>query len=337
MSNCMYGTFNATSLIRPKSNAEYFGIIQFIFSPVIVVVNMLLVYSFYATKQTLTSGSNFWIVCQSISDTLIGAIVMPLAGIRKMFLHSQEHCTLILTSFSLQIFLAGLSLCSTLLLAVDRYLHLNPDFQRSPSRLVKFFKPPKVYFLALICFLLNAAISIGYHFAVKTGQKLVFIFATYYTIVTTASMVLFIVMYIRGYLRIRNFVAENQVYANREGSNLQEPPEYLKKLFVTVLMILIVVFVSGLPNIILNLLFMIILDGEDDVAASTGFTVYREISFLLYYSNCFVNALIIIYRNDKSKQWLGKVLCLRRCSRNINEEVVPGNATVILNNGAIEP
>ncbi len=319
----------------PSSGYKTFGVIQFIYCPVVTAVNVLLIVSLYATKQSFRCPSNFLILCLTLSDGLTGAILMPLAGYLNIFIDSKSFCATQTASYTLRIFLAGTSQCMTMLLAVDRFLHMNPNFHRSPPRLAKFFKPPRIYFLAFTCCLVVAGVSIRFYFSTLSRRQSFFYFATFLSIFSTTILVLFIMMYIRGYLQVRRSVAENPIYANREDSNSNERPEYLTRLFKTVLLLLIAILVSWLPNLILKILITVIHSRGKPVLSSRTFTAFKEVCFLLYYSNSFVNALIIFYRNKKSRDWLASLFSPRRKTRREDEvrsqDDVRGNPAVISN------
>ncbi len=112
------------------------GIIFIIYSSVIIVVNILLIVSMIATKQNLKKSSNLLIACLSIADSFTGAIMMPFLGVESIWYDSPWICLLGTISKCLQVFFSGVSMNITLLLALDRYVHMDPEFHRSPSRLV---------------------------------------------------------------------------------------------------------------------------------------------------------------------------------------------------------
>ncbi len=80
MSECFFG--------YPKSYPMYasriIGAIYGIYCPVIITINVVLIVSFFATKQSMQNTSNLLTICLSISDSLIGAIVMPLQFIASI-------------------------------------------------------------------------------------------------------------------------------------------------------------------------------------------------------------------------------------------------------------
>ena len=62
---------------------------------------------------------------------------MPFLGFHNIFFVPLRLCRTVTISRTLQVFLGGTSVCMTMLLAVDRYLHMNPDIQGSQSKIAK--------------------------------------------------------------------------------------------------------------------------------------------------------------------------------------------------------
>ncbi len=282
---------------------DVFGVIFFVYAPVILVLNVFLVVSLIATKQSLKNTSNLLILCLTISDGLIGAL-MPILGIEHIWYGDSRFCSLRSISLTMQLFLGGNSIGMTMLLAIDRYLHMNPDFHRSPSRFAKLFEKPRVFITIIATSTFFAVISLAHHFTLQFKASFAIHFVIYFTVFMMMSVISFITMYTRGYLRIRRHVAENPIYANREDTNSNENPRYLNELFKTVLLLLIATFVSWTPVLLTNLLFAISLAGNYSYLYSNAFVIFSKTSYLCLYSNAVINALVIFYRNEKSKQWL---------------------------------
>ncbi len=269
----------------PSSGYKLFGVIQLIYCPVITAVNVLLIVSLYATKQSFRCPSNFLILCLTLSDGLTGAMLMPLAGYLNIFIDSKSFCATQTASYTLRIFLAGTSQCMTMLLAVDRYLHMNPNFHRSPPRLAKFFQPPRIYFLAFTCCFAVAGVSIRFYISTLSRRQSFFSFATFLSIFSTTILVLFMMIYIRGYLQVRRSVAENPIYTSREYSNSNERPEYLTRLFKTVLLLPIAILVSWFPNLILKILITVNHSRGEPVLSSSSYLKSFEGARRLYYQS----------------------------------------------------
>ncbi len=299
--------------------------------PLTIIVNLLLIISMSATKKSMKNTSNFLIVCLCTSDAMIGAFVMPIHVIESFWVDPKGFCSFITTSTAFQSFLTNVSMLMTMLLAVDRYLHMNPEYHRSPPRLAKLFERPRIFIMIGVLSLLSAVIALGSYFAMSFDLKIVTTFNIWYGVFFTIIAVIFTVLYIRGYLRIRRHVAENPVYTDR-GAN--ESPEYLNELLKTVLLLLTAMLVSWLPGIVLNLALAFWSSTHDDYDTdvkhvdSNLYFVFSSAAHALFFLNNAASALIILYRNEKSKKWLVELYSSYFQQR--SQEEVENNVVVVL-------
>ncbi len=310
---------------------KVFGVIFAVYGPVITTVNILLIISFFATKQPLKNSFNFLIICLSISDNLVGALVMPVLSIENIWYDHEGICSLKKASDALGSCFGGSSLNLTILLAADRYFHMNPDFHTSPSRLAKLFKPPRIYILTLVLLLMLVLVSIYSYFTTELGSK--GYNSPVYALFFLVMIVLVLVMYIRGYLRIRRHVEANPFYGNRGEANANESPDYLNELFKTVFLLIISFSVSWLPNLVWHSVIAIQSFAKGTIPSSHAFTVFDRISYVLSYSNSIWSALIIFYRNKKSREWLARLFS--SCTRQKAQEEATDTSVVIGNIGAV--
>ena len=286
-----------------------------IYCPVIITINVALIVSFFATKQSMQNTSNLLIICLSISDCLIGAVVMPVLIIESLWFDTEKHSSIVRVYFSLNYVFGGISFSMTMLLAIDRYIHMNPNILENESKIGNLFKRPRIYFLIFACCAFFTTTSLSLYFLVKTNPKITAYYAGSMAILLLILMPILVTMYTRGYLRIRRFVAENPVYQNRGEADSNESPEYLEELFKTVLLLIIVTMISYLPNLALNASGAVLTFLNHSYISSTTFLIIAHLAYILVFSNSFLNALIILYRNEKSRKWLKEVLqscCKRR-------------------------
>ena len=305
-----------------------FGIIFFAYCPIIITINAFLISSIIATNQSLRNTSNLLIVFLSISDIIFGATGVPLISIENIWKDHPIVCAMQTVGPALQVFFFNNSIGITILLAIDRYLHMNPDFHRSPSRLAKLFKRPWIFILLFTIILLSAATAIDIHFSLVGGQKRLMITTVLSAITTLVAMIIIVGLYTRGYMRIRRHVAENPVYANR-GPN-EESPEYLKELFKTVLLLLIALTVSTLPVIITSLTISLAYFTGSGPSSSVVVESYLLAPFLVY-TNAVTNAMIIFYRNKKSWDWLKNRFSRFCCCKQRGQEEQPDSIAVVCN------
>ena len=302
----------------PITVSRIIGAIYGIYCPVIITVNVALIVSFFSTKQPMNNTSNLLIVCLSISDCLIGAIVMPMQFIRSLWFSSEIYCSIVRVSLPLQFLFGGISFFMTMLLAMDRYIHMNPNVLQNDSKIAKLFKRPRIYILIFALCAFFIAISLSLYFLMNINPKIMAYFLAFSTIFLIVMMPIFVIIYTRSYLKIRRFVAENQVYQSRRDSGSNESPEYLKELFKTVLLLVIATMISYLPFIALTLSATILGFINQNNIFSTEYLIIAHTAHFLLYANSFMNALIILYRNEKSRKWLKDHLHL--CCKQQNKE-----------------
>ncbi len=297
MASCLT---NHSTVFQDKTRFAV-GVTYAVYTPVIFFTNALLITSLITTKQSLKKSANLLIVCLSASDCFIGAALMPILSIENLWHGSAKLCVI---SWYLQLFLCGVSISFTLLLAVDRYVHMDPNFQRSPSKLSKFFKTPNIYATIITVGILPISLVIAiFHILTLKFPDALNYFSALSAICLVYSIMAFIGFYTRGYLRIRRYVAGNPIYANRrDGQN--EVPGYLDELFKTVLILLVAMFFLWVPSIIVSTAMAVLVLMGKSVAQNDILLVFDSISWFLYYANSLVNALILFYRNRQSKEWL---------------------------------
>ncbi len=130
--------------IYPIHVCRITSVIYGIYCPVIITIKVVLIVSFFATTQCMKNTSNLIIVCLSISDCLTGEIVLPLMAIESLWFDSERHCSIVKVSLPLQYLFAGISLSMTMLLAIDRYININPNLLENEFKIEKIFKRPRI-------------------------------------------------------------------------------------------------------------------------------------------------------------------------------------------------
>ncbi len=302
-----------------------------IYCPLIITVNAVLIASFIATKQSIRHTSNLLIVCLSSSDCLLG-FLMPLMPIESVASGSEWFCTLNRVSTTLQSFVCGTSLGMTMLLATDRYFHMNPNFQRNPPKIAKLFKWPRIFILIIACVVFSSIVSLSLLLAFEFNPMIAFYIIGFYAALVLIMMMIFVTIYVRSYLRIRHFAANNPVYQNRDAN---ESPEYVKALFKTVLLLVTATVASWLPFISLNIAATVSGFVKYNQINDTAYIIFARAAYTVFLSNAFINALIILSRNKKSRKWLKKRFC--SCCKRREDEDQATNSVVIANIGVEEP
>ena len=159
MSNCSY---ISSWLIFYKHKIPYAAILV-ILSFIAIILNLTLIVSFIATRQVTKNTSNILIFALSLSDLATGVVSMPLVASILLDKKAVDLCI----KSKVFIILSGngqYSVLLTVLLAVDRYLHMNPNIQNRPSLMRKILKKPNIYYSMTSLFIFSNLPTLGIAF-----------------------------------------------------------------------------------------------------------------------------------------------------------------------------
>ena len=298
------GCSSITDLYKMFAHKIPYVVILLVFSPITILLNLSLIVSFIATKQVTQNTSNILIFVLSLYDLTNGAIGMPLLSRILLDINTKDTCVkskiLIILSSSTQsaIFL-------TVLLALDRYLHMNPDIRAHPSKIMKVFKKPNIYFILAAMFIITSSLS----------AIIAFLLYETFTVSTSASvtsafvlLLLFIAcLYTRGYLRIRKFADNSPVYNEPIGST----PDYIRKLYKTVLVIVSLTFIQYVPYCIVSIV-LAAQHSPTQLGSNPVFSYFYDFATLSMHAGCFTNCLAILYFNTQARTWILKKIGIQR-------------------------
>ncbi len=110
---------------------------------------------------------------------------------------------------------------------------------------------------------------------------------------------------------------------------------FLKELFKTVLLLVAVAVISSLPFIGLNIAATILSFANHAYLNTTTYKIIANAALILLLANSFSNALIILYRNKKSRKWLKERL--NSCCKRKKKEEEQGSPDVIVNIAREDP
>ena len=283
------------------------GISLAIFAPMTVLLNALLMASFVATKQVHLNTSNFLIMCLSLSDLLNGAVTMPLlaSGLYKIDL--KKSCDIFNPAQAINGFFATLSAILTVLIAIDRYLNMNPNLERS-SRCAEVFKRPNIYCLVTVITTGILIYSLASTYAPEFNIKSIrFGWLNLINSLMAAFGVSAVaILYAKGYIRIRKFTDSSPIYKDRHGKKMR--PQYVRNLYRSVLVLVVLMMIIYVPLCLAQVAVTInVFIGSKEFMVVH--TCYHFAGFLLYL-NCTINSIVIIWFNNTAKQWiLNKIRC----------------------------
>ena len=285
-------------------NAVILGILSFSSA----ILNSSLIAAFLVTKQAAINSSNILIVSISIADFLASIISMP------FYLHSLYKPLLKSLALTITVAFYPVSEAFTMLLAMDRYMHMNPNMNKE-SKLRKIFTKPYLYIVLFLGFTQPSCIAVTLYYwpwprsFFSIGlQSLCGNLFNIFAITGIAGM------YVKGYARVRRFADDNPVYRNENGT--ANRPEYVRKLFKSVLILTVAMFFAYLPVTVANIaLGTIMIQGE---TFPVQLTIWMDFAYVFVFTNCSVNCMVVFHHNDVARQWIKNTLltkCLGRKGR----------------------
>ena len=282
-----------------------------VLSIVTLSLNGLLFVAFLKTKQSTLNTSNFLITLILVSDFLNGLLMMPAFAIAILI--ERIRCVMALGAFVFGGIFGTFSVCLTVILTLDRYSHMNPNIER-PSRLARFFQRPRLYVLiavAIAIALLNSTIYfLTAGFPIARG-----VFMLLLSLFFVIILIFMPFAYVRGYLRIRNFVDNSPVYQNETGNSVR--PQYIHRLYKTVLAFVAVALVSYMPLSIATAL-KAVYDLFNLRAGHRIITAYIHYSFPLLLSYPITSSIIILWQNEEARAWVNGRFFRCACHGNTN-------------------
>ena len=272
------------------------------FSPIAILLNLILIISFISTHQLTQNISNLLICVLSFSDLIVGVVSMPLKSSILLNITSNNYCTKINILIFFNCF-QNFSAMLTVLLAIDRYLHMNPCIQSRPSKLRKLMEKPKIYYLIISLFII-CLLLFGFNGFYNSEMLM------YAAIITSLSLlsihiIIITFLYARGYLRIRKFTDSNPVYCDNDGSSASTP-DYVRRLYKTVLVLILLALFQYVSYCLVWITATVLLLLEK-VKVSMFVTV-GEFSALFMYAGCITNCFAVLHFNKQARHWILKQL-----------------------------
>ena len=294
-----------------------------VLSPLTLGLNAVLIASFIATKQIYLNTTNFLIICLCLSDLLNGVVTLPLLAYAVLSDTGANNCSAVMIGQIASVFFPVLSGNITLLIAVDRYLNMNPNLERR-SRCYKVFRRPCIYWL--LAFLTISVLSLSIALRFMFYMKLV---KTWQIALASLGSVIFLIpamsviaaLYVKGYLRIRRFTEASPIYRERNGKAVR--PQYVRSLYRSVLVLVILMLLIYVPICVTQVTISVYTFTGRSVEHFVVYLCYCIVGLLMFL-NCAINSLVILWFNKTAKQWvLSKLQCnLQRITGNVNNVAV---------------
>ena len=267
-----------------------------IISPVIFILNLLVVISLVKTKQ-LRNLSNFLLLLLSLSDCFVGTVTIPLEITLFSVFRMQRVCTLEYVVHFFVYFTTHFSAYLIAVIAVHRNVYVNPNLERQGylSRLIQKRHGLTICIIVtLLVTVTEGLVSMLFYSEVipmlvlvlVDGILFVSVYATYFWV----------------YFKVWRFSKDNVAAQSRHQSSQD-------RLAKTVAIILISMAVCYLPYIVVAATKGKSLE-KQNLSSGIQFPLY--ITLVLVLSNSAVNAVIIMVRCAAVRKYV--VSAIFRCN-----------------------
>lgn len=274
--------------------------INAICSPLAVILNSLLIAAFFATKQVFLNTSNFLIICVSSFDLILGIIVIPFYLMSDLFPKSINICCWNKAAQILYGSILSTTAYLTVLIAIDRYQHMNPNVENR-SRFSTMFERPYIYFLVMSVAFFAVSISVVFAEFVYLSPISFAISYLGMMLLMAVGILTIVVLYAKGYSRIRRFASNSPIYRESHASGVA--PQYVRKLYKTILLLIIAQSFIYIPTCIAEVVFAVLgmAMSQENYSKVREWAMFAGVLLLL---NSFINSLIVIFHNKDAKQWI---------------------------------
>ena len=288
--------------LRPPASSV-FGSLYLSLSVIAPVMNLLLIISFVASKQ-LSSVTNKLIVCLSVADFLNGIVSFPLMLCIHFGYINKENCTLMVGAIVIIAAFTYTSSYIILLLAIERFTHMNSRQSSRISPMV--FRSPTIYVVVAAIVAFSFGQSTSYVFLERSGRRGC-IAARVISMLTALIGILAVAfVYIRGYRNIRRCVA-----ATVNNTDMQAIPcgtvssrqNFVRRLQRVVYMLVMSLLATYGLHIIANCIDVVSFISSSN-ERSHSLVLVLNLSVVVLHTHGTINCFIILHLNQVAKDWI---------------------------------
>ena len=287
-----------------STNWEYgvLKIVVLIFSPFVIISNLMLIYGFHRTSRPLTTTTKLFILL-SISD-ILNCLGFTLNAVMVLWLDNLYLCDgfyffVFLNHFAFYFVFGIFAIISWL-----RFAALKNTFSRTRTR--------KIVILVFFCFLTSSLLGAGFVFLYMHGNlKLVFIAGTISSLLLVSFILFVFVINILSYLQldrtlsqtqstvsfvVRKWKSKVEINISEDRANRKESGERKREAIKTLIIITLFYMFCNSPLAIYPLVVR---------GISLSYNESNLVEFLLYYLSVLnggVNSLIYILRNHNIRR-----------------------------------
>ena len=288
--------------LRPPASSV-FGSLYLFLSVIAPAMNSLLIVSFIATKQS-TSATNKLIVCLSVADLLNGIISFPLMLCLHFGYINKENCTLMVGTIVIIAAFTYNSSYIILLLAIERYTHMNS--KQLSSRSSKVFRSPTIYVVVAAIAAFSFGQSTSYVFLERSGRSGCIAARVISMLTPLIGLPAVAFVYIRGYMNVRRCVAaavnNADIPANAYGT-VNSRQNFVRRLQKIVYMLVISLLATYGLHMIANCIDVVsFISSSND--RDHYLVVILNLSLVVLHTHGTINCFIILHLNQVPREWI---------------------------------
>ena len=295
MENRTYSGYSSRSLWplnMPWQQLTTWACCSFLLSPITLLTNSMLLYALYKTKQLATITSKF-IVVISVSDLCTGTLVLPVTAAMILAKDSLRSCAFQLTTQFLAFMFAYFSFFVLMCISLDRYIHVTK--LNRYNAFMNVFRMKAIIVTSLGLSALIADMSIAFP---SFPLQLILNCSDFFGVLLMCSM------YVIVFRKIK-FHAENfkNMLGDISTANANKITRQELSATKTIRVVLGALLVLYLPYNVSSAIWAYFKfhRGEEPCLK---LNVIEYWSYLVVFSNAAVNAVIFIYGNTKTRNYI---------------------------------
>ena len=310
-----------------------FGLLAFSTNGILLFILYKDPYKYFRTRATTS-----FVVSLALSDFIGGSFVQPLyAASMFCFTAGVEGEKLYRVSLISSHVSTKISILTVVALSIDRYLAIKLSWKYK-----MFVTTKKVVVCNTIIWLFCGVFEASH----STGDSEELFHSVDLHLQTTVPLVSLCAVYAATYIEFRRY-SRNVVFVRTENMEGGRPRVFVrnirleKKIVLTVVIIIVVLFISIVPYLIVNNLEeQCFVEEGNGVCDELGFVITKWLSIPMFCISCAVNPFLYAWRIPQYRQALRSVRCtacarFRRRTRTVNT-VSDGIPTAIASPSLIE-
>ena len=271
-----------------------------------ILSNTVLCVALYKTGG-LVKISKCFVFMLSLSDAISGLVTMPGSVILSSAFSHQRCCWLERTVMFIGQTNGHFSFYMILTIAVHRYIKIRPTNNYWIEYLSESTSLKAVFVSSLVLSIIHGFVSTYFFGALTTNIPNIFML-----VVRAVILAIVIAFYLRLYLSIKQQIKMSTMLQN--SSNEQSSSESLEarrnkrysRGFFTISLILVMIVISYLPAVVTD-----IWTGSYTFRGVAAPRISRFLYFLSYtsiFANCSLNAMVFLYRDKDSMEYIRRGL-----------------------------